>query len=128
MFYISYEVVIEIHRLQLLEFGGAIGIRNDSGLRSAIELPKATFDGRELYLTVFAKAAVYAFHIAQAQAFVDGNKRVALDTALTFLAINGFEILNEEDGLYGAMIAIAERRMDKDELARLFESLCVPAS
>ena len=123
-FYISLEVVLEIHQRQLSEFGGAEGLRNPSGLASAIEVPKSTFDGQDLYPTLFAKAAAYAFHLAEAQAFVDGNKRVALDVALTFLAINGFTIEIESMELYEAMIAIAERRMTKEDLANLFKRLC----
>jgi death-on-curing protein len=123
IFYISLEVVLEIHRRQLKEFGGAEGLRNRPGLEAAVENPKATFDGKDLYPTIFLKAAAYAFHIAESQAFVDGNKRAALDVALTFLAINGFEIHDEQMELYDAMIAIAERKMSKEELAQLFEKL-----
>ena len=63
------------------------------------------------------------YHMAESQAFVDGNKRAALDVALTFLAINGFEIEDEEMELYDAMIAIAEKRMSKEQIADLFERL-----
>lgn len=35
-------------------------------------------------------AAVYAFGISKAHAFVDGNKRTAFVTALTFLRLNGY--------------------------------------
>jgi len=122
-FYLSLDVVLEIHQRQLKEFGGSVGIRNQSGLESAVETPKATFDGQDLYPTLFGKAAAYAFHIAGAQAFVDGNKRAALDVALTFLAINGYEVEAEEMELYDAMIAIAERKMTKEDLAKLFEKL-----
>jgi len=122
-FYISLEVVLEIHQRQLKEFGGSDGIRNPSGLESAINVPKGTFAGQDLYPTIFAKAAAYAYHIAEAQAFVDGNKRAALDVALTFLAINGYEIETESMDLFDAMIGIGERTMSKDDLARLFERL-----
>lgn len=122
-FYISLSVVLEIHKRQLQEFGGAEGIRNQAGLESAVESPKATFDGQDLYSTVFDKAAAYAYHIAESQSFVDGNKRVALDVALTFLTINGFEIQDEQMELYDAMISIAEKKMTKGQLADLFRKL-----
>ena len=35
-------------------------------------------------------AAAYAFGIYKAHAFVDGNKRTAFVTALTFLRLNGY--------------------------------------
>ena len=122
-FYISLDVVLEIHQCQLKEFGGADGIRNRSDLETAVESPKATFDGKDLYPTIFRKAAAYAYHLAESQAFVDGNKRAALDVPLTFLAINGFEIEDEKMELYEAMIAIAEKRMSKEQLASLCERL-----
>ena len=37
-------------------------------------------------------AAAYAFGIAKAHAFVDGNKRTAFVTAATFLRLNGFAV------------------------------------
>lgn len=122
-FYISLEVVLEIHHRQLNEFGGAVGIRNRSGLEAAVESAQATFDGKDLYPTIFLKAAAYAYHLAESQAFVDGNKRAALDVALTFLAINGYEIEDEQMDLYDAMIAIAEKKMSKEQLAALVEKL-----
>jgi prophage maintenance system killer protein len=59
--------------------------------------------------------------LAESQAFVDGNKRAALDVALTFLAINGFDIGDEQMELYDAMIAIADKTLSKEQLADLFE-------
>ena len=35
-------------------------------------------------------SAAYAFGIAKAHAFVDGNKRTAFVTAVTFLRLNGY--------------------------------------
>lgn len=98
-------------------------IRNRSGLKSAVESPKATFDGKDLYPTIFLKTSAYTYYLAESQAFVDGNKRAALDVALTFLAINGFEVEEEEMEFYDTMIAIAEKRMSKEQLASLFEWL-----
>lgn len=68
-------------------------------------------------------AAAYAFHIAQNQPFLDGNKRTGLVAALVFLDLNGITVLDPEEKLYDAMISIAERRMDKDGLAELLREL-----
>jgi len=68
-------------------------------------------------------AAAYAFHIAENQPFLDGNKRTALVSALVFLDINGFVILDEGMKLYDAMIAIANKEMDKYDLAELLKTL-----
>jgi death-on-curing protein len=77
-------------------------------------------------VTQFAIAAAYAFHLAQNQAYLDGNKRTAIATALAFLAHNGFSRIateTEQLEIYDALIAIAERRMAKPELAALFRRL-----
>jgi death-on-curing protein len=68
-------------------------------------------------------AAAYAFHIAQNQPFVDGNKRTGLLAAIVFLDLNSVAITDPEGQLYDAMIAIAERRLDKAALGLLLEAL-----
>ena len=59
-------------------------------------------------------AAAYAYHIAQNQPFLDGNKRAGLAAAAAFLFINGIELQDREEGsesvLAQAMIDVAERR------------------
>lgn len=68
-------------------------------------------------------AAAYAFHIAQAQAFLDGNKRTAITTALAFLEENGVVTHTHTTALYDAMIGIAERKLTKADLAGVFREL-----
>ena len=121
--YLTVEEVKEIHKTQLEIIGGLSGIRSLSGLKSAVEQPKATFAGQDLYPDICEKAAVYAFHLAESQAFVDANKRVAVITAVTFLKLNGHEIPENSMELYKAMIKIANKEMDKDDLANLFRKL-----
>ncbi len=70
-------------------------------------------------------AAAYAFHIAQAQAFLDGNKRTAITAALIFLEQNGVPTKTNTSTLYDAMIGIAERRLTKADLAQIFRELFV---
>jgi hypothetical protein len=67
--------VIELHASGLALWGGSEGIRDPGALASAIAQPQATFDGEYLHGDLFSMAAAYAFHVAEAQAFVDGNKR-----------------------------------------------------
>lgn len=54
---------------------------------------------------------------------VDGNKRAGIVSGLAFLALNGHAIAAPSTRRYDAMIAIAERRMDKPALAALFREL-----
>ena len=68
-------------------------------------------------------AAAYAFHLAEAQAFLDGNKRTGIAAALTFLRLNGLTVTRHTNELHAAMIAVAERRFGKAELAALLRRL-----
>ena len=99
---------------------GRPGIRDQGLLESAVGMPQASFGGEFLHADLFTMAAAYAFHIAQNQAFVDGNKRAGLLSALVFLDMNGIVIGDPECRLYQAMIDIAEKTMDKSGLAELF--------
>lgn len=65
-------------------------LRNRAGLESAIVRPEtyAHYQGADLPL----QAAVLAHGIAETQCFIDGNKRVALISMLTFLEINGWRV------------------------------------
>jgi death-on-curing protein len=121
--FLAVEDVLLIHEEQFPRYGGSAGIRDRALLESAVAMPRATVGGTFAHEDLFAMAAAYAFHIAQNQPFVDGNKRTGLLAALVFLDLNGIAIADPEGCLYDAMIAIAERRMDKPSLARVLREL-----
>ena len=126
--FLEVEDVIELHRLELERFGGSDGIRDLAALESAVATPKASFGGEFLHADIFEMSGAYAFHIAQNQPFVDGNKRAGLLAALVFLEWNGHEAKDPASRLYEAMIAIAERRLDKKGLAALIRELAAPTT
>jgi len=121
--FLTLDDVLEIHSQQLARWGGSDGIRDRGALEAAIAQPQATFGGDYLHEDLFAMASAYAFHLAESQAFIDGNKRVGLNAALLFLDFNGFVILDPEESLFEAMIAVGTRRMTKEQLARLLRDL-----
>ncbi len=85
--FLDLEDVLAIHREQLARFGGGAGIRDAGLLDSALATPRATFGGSYVHADVFSMAAAYAFHVAENQPFVDGNKRTGLLCAVVFLEI-----------------------------------------
>ena len=85
--------------------------------------PEAGIDGQFLHPDLFVMAAAYAFHIAQNQPFIDGNKRTGVLAALVFLDLNDHPIEKPSDRLYRAMMDIAARRMDKAGFAKLLREL-----
>lgn len=121
--FLDLEDVLLIHADQLPVYGGSSGIRDSGLLESAVAMPRASAGGEFVHAGLFAMAAAYAFHIAQNQPFMDGNKRTGLLAAIVFLDINGVTINDPEGRLYDAMIAIAERRLDKAGLASVLERL-----
>ncbi len=116
--FLEYDEVIELHEQSIAEFGGSMGIRDRGLVESALASAKnAFFFGNG---DTFDVAAAYAFHIAEAQAFLDGNKRTAIASAIAFLHLNGVAEVPGDGVLYDAMIAIAKHRLDKPGLADLF--------
>jgi len=121
--FLTLDEVLALHEKQLEAFGGIHGIRDTGLLESAVMTPQASFGGEYLHPGLFEMAAAYAFHIAENQPFLDGNKRTALVAALVFLDINGIEVLDPEMRLYDAMISIANKELDKEGLAKLLADL-----
>ena len=110
--------VLLIHGRSLAEHGGSEGIREPGLVDSALASAKNTFHyGRG---NLFDVAASYAFHLAESQAFVDGNKRTAVVAAMVFLARNGVYAQPSKWELYLAMIDVAEKKKTKADLAEIF--------
>jgi death-on-curing protein len=82
--FLDVEDVLLIHEEQLATYGGAAGVRDAGLLESTVAMPRATAGGVHAHEDLFAMAAAYAFHIAQNQPFLDGNKRTGLLAAIVF--------------------------------------------
>ena len=104
--YLTIDHVIEFHDEALREFGGLDGIRSRHELAAAVMQPQQSAFGEDAYPTISDKAAAYGFFIAEAQAFIDGNKRTAAMAMLVFLDLNGYEL-----------------RQGDDEIAQMFEDI-----
>jgi death-on-curing protein len=116
--FLSPAIIEQLHADSLALFGGSAGVRDRGLVESALASARNTYlYGRG---DVFDIAASYAFHIAEAQAYLDGNKRTAVVAALTFLKGNDVKLRVDEGLIYNAMIAIAEKRMTKSDLAAIF--------
>jgi death-on-curing protein len=121
--FLVLEEVLLLHEKQLVEYGGSPGIRDQGLLESAIAMPQASFGGQFVHNDIFIMAAAYAFHIAENQPFIDGNKRTALASALVFLDFNGIEIEDLDGILYQAMMDVASKKLNKEQLGQVFLGL-----
>lgn len=89
--WVPLAAAVAIHDRQIARHGGASGMRDRALLESGW--------ARAMHLAAYSEAdlaeiaAAYVFGIAKGHAFVDGNKRTAFVTALTFLRLNDFAFL-----------------------------------
>jgi death-on-curing protein len=119
--FLSLAEVLYLHDESLRRFGGSAGIREPGLIKSALGSAQNTFwYGRG---GLFEIAAAYAFHIAESQSFIDGNKRTAAASAISFLRKNGIRFPKDDGSVYRAMIEIAEKRLDKTGFAAVLKQL-----
>ena len=102
----------------------AEGLRDAAALESAVATPQATFGGEFLHTSIPAMAAAYLFHLCQNHPFVDGNKRVGANTAITFLLMNDWEPTFAEEELVDLVLSVASGGLSKPRLIEVFESRC----
>ena len=124
--FLTVDDVLELHGDQIERYGGDPGIRDRGLIEAAVAMPRQSFGGQFLHVDLFEMAAAYAFHLAESQAFLDGNKRVGLAAAYVFLELNGYVLSRDEDRLYDAMIAIGTHQLDKAGLAKVLRECSVP--
>jgi death-on-curing protein len=124
--FLLLDEVLEIHQEQIERYGGSHGLRDAAGLESAVATPQATFGGQYLHPSIPAMAAAYLFHLCQNHAFIDGNKRVGANAAITFLFMNDWEITFSEEELVDLVLSVAASGLNKTRLIEIFESKCRP--
>jgi death on curing protein len=114
--WLPVELVLAIHETQLRRFGGPPGARDQGALESALGRPqnKWAYEGADLA----ALAAAYAFGIARNHPFVDGYKRAALLSMVTFLGLNDIDLVADEAESVVIVRDLAAGTVDEDGLAR----------
>ncbi len=80
-------------------------LRNRAGLEGALARPQqwAYYQQADLAL----QAAVLIHSIAETQPFIEGNKRTALVSLITFLRLNGHDVQATEDERFHWMLFLA---------------------
>jgi len=111
------ETVRAVHSRQISEHGGSPGIRDEGLLLSALARPQNLAAYGDPPPDLAALAASYAFGIARNHPFIDGNKRVALVAARTFLLINSADLEATQEEKYATFLRLAEGGLSEDELA-----------
>jgi len=114
--WLAYDQIVAIHSRQLRRFGGAAGLRDDGLLRSAIQRPVDKWHYEQAHFAELA--AAYAFGLAKNHAFVDGNKRIAFMSMMTFLRKNGVRFAPEQAHVTKIILSLAAGEVSEESLAR----------
>ena len=122
-FLLRKQEVLDIHARLIEEFGGTHGLRDEGALESAL----LAAENREYYeaADLASCAATYAYHLTQAHAFVDGNKRVAAAISEIFLKINGAQLELANEQLVTLFLDIAASKLSRDEVEQVFKQWTV---
>jgi len=90
--YLTLADILAIHHDLIETYGGSHGLRDPGQLEAALFRPQSGY-----YKDIVAETAALWESLSQNHPFVDGNKRVGLAAAITFLAINGWELTASPD-------------------------------
>jgi death-on-curing protein len=118
MLFLHREEILAVHARALKEHGGRAGLRDEGLLDSALHAPinRQHYEGADLATC----AATYAYHLTQAHAFVDGNKRVAAAVAEAFIQMNGGRLVATNEQIVELFLRIAAGAVTREEVEAVF--------
>lgn len=114
MNFLPKEFVVRVQKANIDRFGGSHGLRDEGAFESALSAAENRFYYEEA--DILTCAATYGFHLCQAHAFVDGNKRIGAACALLCLELNGVQHDIPPKELADAFLKVASSEMSRDEL------------
>lgn len=113
--WIAEPEVLAIHDRQLIEHGGASGIRDVNLLAAALARPQQLFAYGDP--DVLDLAAVYTAGIVHNHPFLDGNKRTGFVVGILFLELNGYTFTAPEADAAQTVLALAAGEMTEEAFA-----------
>lgn len=114
-----------LHDRLIEETGGEHGVRDLGGLESALARPQAAFGDTEFYPDIFAKAAVLMDGLTRNHAFIDGNKRISISTAVLFLQVNSYRLTATNPELEQFAMYVTTLKPTVDTIADWFRTKTV---
>lgn len=128
--YLTKEQIIEINAYAVEMVGGSnYGVLNHSALEMVVQMPQQVVFGKELYPTIWLKAAFLLQKITKKHIFLDGNKRTSIQAALYFLSLNGYlvkdnELVNRSEDFLLAVTNSSDDEETMLEIAKWLETIC----
>ncbi|MEX0660770.1 MAG: type II toxin-antitoxin system death-on-curing family toxin [Balneolaceae bacterium] len=124
-FFLTLNDILYIHEQEIKISGGEPNIRDLDGIKACVEAPKVSFGGDYLN-DIFGMATTYITCLTMRHPFVDGNKRAALGSALTFLYLNGYSVTESYDEeLADLVLDFITKKKSKEEVTDFFKSVSV---
>lgn len=117
MKYLTPHKILAVHDMLVKRFGGSFGLRDKGLLESAAARPQASFGGKDLYPTIFAKSAALMHSLLKNHPFVDGNKRTALASTGIFLKLNGYKLINTHEKELEFALNVENESVSLEEIA-----------
>ena len=121
---VSIDQVYEIHKSIVNRAGTIASVRDFALLHSAVERPKATYMGRDLYPTIFLKAAALLQSLCLNHPFTDVNKRTAWITTKRFLKVNGYHLKATRMGAADFMVYVDNSKPELKEISSWLKFHC----
>lgn len=122
---LSADHIIEVHAIvfEISQSAARDRVHDAEGLEAAVVRPANYRHYRDADLSLQAAALAHA--IAERQIFIDGNKRTALSSMRSFLALNGYTTSATKDDLFSWMIRLAHG-WGPDDLADAVRGTLLP--
>ena len=120
--YLEIDEVLLIHEEMITLFGGKAEVHDFTLLHSAISRSQATFNKKDLYPTIFKKAAALIQSLILNHPFHDGNKRTAITSCARFLYLNGWDLSLPKSEAYRFTISIDVDRIEFDKIVTWLEN------
>jgi death-on-curing protein len=120
--------LVWLNTVVVRQTGGTPGVRDIGSLEAAVARPYAGYEEAELFPTPFYKAAALMESVIQRHPFVDGNERTGLMTGAALLYLAGYEFKAPKDEIVEVPVALAERKVNVEELSKWFETRAEPRS
>ena len=103
---------LALHDRLLALHGGAVGLRDDGLLKSALARPQQQFAYAESP-DIVDMAAAYTWGIVRNHPFVDGNKRTGFVVGILFLELNGYRFNASEEDAAQMVLGLARGNLDE---------------
>lgn len=104
MIYLTLEEVLSVAERVI---DGEVLLRDVGLLEGAVARPQTTVFGEDAYPDLHSKTSALLLSVCKNHALIDGNKRLALASAIVMLGVNGWTLTLTNDEAYDLVIAVA---------------------